>query len=81
VLGGGAFHFEGLEERIFSSTAVRRQIRAGEKSRSIVRACQGAMSQRKKAEEPVTRRLGKSRKQFNCLGWHGPVATNKMSKG
>jgi hypothetical protein len=52
VLGWRRIGFEGLDERIFSSTAVRRQIRA----RSIAGRAKEAMSQEKKVEEPVTRR-------------------------
>ena len=60
MLGGGAYNFEGLEERIFSSTAVRRQIRGRreeqEHSESVPRS---NVAQEKKAEEPVTRAAGK----------------------
>jgi hypothetical protein len=52
VLGGGAFHFEGLEERIFSSTAVRRQIRAGQKSRRHSESVPSSNVARKKAGSP-----------------------------
>jgi len=43
------FTSRGLEERIFSSTAVRRQIRAGEKSRSIVRNVPSKQCRKKKS--------------------------------
>lgn len=39
--------FEGLVERIFSSIAVRRQIRAGEGEQKHSETCQGAMLEEK----------------------------------
>jgi hypothetical protein len=47
--GGGAFASRGLDERIFSSTAVRRQIQAGEKSRSPQRDVPRKQCRKKKS--------------------------------
>jgi len=80
VLGGGAYTSRGLEERIFSSTAVRRQIQGRREEQEHRRTCQGVMSQEKSGGARDSGGLEKAGSSLTALGWHSLVATNKKSK-